>query len=195
MRLPGVLRSYSVRLLEFWIFWFWFFALDALGLVIDTFVPTFSPPRWLYVLIAVLGFLVGNIKLFAESESQERVLESRILVLEATLSDPMARLRSRFQELADMMPQLIAEMREDLTRDPFVREFFTLTNKGVMNYGHTPRLTYYYEEHGSLDGKVQILENMGFVHDTTVTQARKYRMTEEFVKLLLADATDVVRSV
>ena len=85
------------------------------------------------------------------------------------------------------MPDLVSEMRADLSREgsEFIREFFLVSKKWVMNYGRIPRFVYYYEEHDNLDGKIQVLENYGFVIDITTGNAKKYRMTEEFVELLL----------
>ncbi len=79
LRIGKFLPRYLVRMLELWVIWFWFFALAALGLVIDTFVPAFSPPRWVYwALIPGIGFLVANVRLFAECEVEKRLLQNRI---------------------------------------------------------------------------------------------------------------------
>lgn len=78
MRVVRVSTKYLVRLLKLWIIWFWFLALDGLGLIVDTFIPGFSPPRWLYWVIPAVGFLVANVKLFAEMESEMQTLQNRI---------------------------------------------------------------------------------------------------------------------
>lgn len=89
-----------------------------------------------------------------------------------------------FSKVKKLMPELIFEMEEDLSGSPFVREFFAISKKWVMNFVRTPGFVYYFEEHEDLLGKAQILENYGFIFDVTVGNAKKYRMTEEFVDLV-----------
>jgi hypothetical protein len=99
-------------------------------------------------------------------------------------ADPLV---AAFQKVKSAMPDLVSEMRADLSRegDELIREFFLVSQRWVMNYGRTPRFAYYYEGHDNLDGKIQILENYGFVADVSTGRAKKYRMMEQFVELLL----------
>lgn len=83
------------------------------------------------------------------------------------------------------MPELLNEMKNDLKTDEFIREFFLVKRGWRMNYGNTPRFTYFYDDHNNLDGKLQILENNGLVIDVTPGNTKMYRMTEELVELLL----------
>jgi hypothetical protein len=87
-------------MLELWVIGFWIFALDALGLVIDTFVPSFSPPRWVYWAIPAIGFLVANVKLFSDQEDRIVELmsdqENRIVEL---MSDKANALKAVVQEI------------------------------------------------------------------------------------------------
>jgi len=92
MKVVQVTVRYLVRLLKLWIIWFWFLALDGLGLIVDTFAPGFSPPRWLYWVIPAVGFVIANIKLFAEMESEIQALQSHI----ADLLDAKAKLTPAF---------------------------------------------------------------------------------------------------
>ena len=84
------------------------------------------------------------------------------------------------------MPELIAEMKEDLTNpeNQFIREFFLSRREFILNRG-APCFIYYENDHENLQGKVHILENMDYVIDITPGNAPKYRMTEEFVSLVL----------
>ena len=68
-KIASVTTRYLLRFLQLWLFWFWFVALDAVGLIVDTFVPGFSPPRWVYWAIPGIGFVVANVKLFSDQES------------------------------------------------------------------------------------------------------------------------------
>lgn len=79
MDVIAVFTRYVARFLKAWIFWFWFFALDAVALISETFLPeTSKPPRWLYWAIAGIGFLIGNVKVFFDVDSENKSLKSRI---------------------------------------------------------------------------------------------------------------------
>lgn len=92
-----------------------------------------------------------------------------------------------FAQVAAQMPSLIDEMRTDF-EDPentFVREFIVMpSSRAVFNSGGRRYLFYHEDKHEDLIGKIAILENNGFVTDTTSTNVPKYRMTEQFVQLL-----------
>jgi len=89
-----------------------------------------------------------------------------------------------FSKVKKLMPELISEMENDLSDSPATREFFIISKKWVMSF-NSPGLVYYFEEHDDLQSKAQILENYGFIFDVTVGNAKKYRMTEEFVDLII----------
>lgn len=94
-----------------------------------------------------------------------------------------------FVEIAKQMPELIAEMKTDLQREDgkFVREFFVLPTKTTRLGGsEKPRFIYYESEHDNLRGKLDILENHGYLVDVTPKNAPIYRMSEDFVRLVLA---------
>jgi len=99
-------------------------------------------------------------------------------------SDPLT---AAFRKLESDMPDLISEMRTDLSgkEGKFTREFFLLKKSWVFPYAGAPYFVYYYEDHESLDGKILVLKNHGFVIDETTGRAKKYRMTERFAELLL----------
>ena len=76
--IAGIIRylpKYFIKILEAWIVWVWFPALDALGLVVETFMPTFSPPREIYWLIPGVGFVVANVKLLLDYENKLKAYE------------------------------------------------------------------------------------------------------------------------
>jgi hypothetical protein len=93
---------------------------------------------------------------------------------------------TQFRETREKMPELIAEMKEDLSKpeSASIREFFVSRKEYSLNT-EGPCLIYYENDHPNLTAKVHILENMGYVKDVTPGNAPKYRMTEEFVKLVL----------
>jgi len=87
----------------------------------------------------------------------------------------------------EQMPALIAEMKQDLERDDgkCVREFFVMSKRHSLGGSDKPRFFYYEEDHDNLRGKIDILENRGYLIDVTPGNCPIYRMTEEFVTLVL----------
>lgn len=84
------------------------------------------------------------------------------------------------------MPELISEMKDDLSLEgkEHIREFHIRQKSWVVNITR-PCFAYYVEDHVNLESKMQILENYGFIYDTTTGNLKWYRMTEEFVYLLM----------
>ena len=94
----------------------------------------------------------------------------------------------KFKKVKNMMPELITEFKTDLSTEDnkLIREFFVLPNNKVCLGGsEKPRFIYYEEEHKGLRNKIDILENQGFLIDVTPGNAPIYRMTEEFVELII----------
>jgi len=99
-----------------------------------------------------------------------------------------AALRQLFQDVSSMMPELIKEMQEDLSKPEYkvIREFVILPNKRVTFVsGGKKFINYFEEEHQDLMHKIKLLEHCRFIDDTTETNTPKYRMTEDFVKCVL----------
>ena len=96
-------------------------------------------------------------------------------------------IEAKFLKVKSLMPELIAEIKKDLSREGkyLIRELFIMSNNQVLN-PENPCFVYYFEEHENLQGKMHILEHYRFVIDMTSTNVKKYRLTEEFVELLLA---------
>lgn len=92
---------------------------------------------------------------------------------------------SDLQYATEKMPELIAEMRDDLAKYPLCREFIILSKK--WSYNADPNkviLSYYFEEHDSLTEKVEVLKKLGFIDDITFNKKKRYSMKEKFVILL-----------
>ena len=66
--------------------------------------------------------------------------------------------REQFQSVRDQMPQLIAEMKEDLSKpgQQLIREFFLSRRERTLNPG-SPCFIYYEIDHENIQGKVHIL--------------------------------------
>lgn len=91
-----------------------------------------------------------------------------------------------FRQIKEQMPALIAEMKKDLEEEngKFVREFFVMSRRHVLGGSEKPRFIYYEEDHDNLRGKIDILENHGYLADVTPGNTPIYRMSEEFVNLV-----------
>jgi hypothetical protein len=94
------------------------------------------------------------------------------------------RIRPSFQSLETKIPDLVAEMREDIGKNPFTREFVCLKKSVTFWYPETPLFTYHFEDHPQLLGKLQIMENAGAIYDSAVNNVPRYRLEEEFVDYL-----------
>jgi len=107
---------------------------------------------------------------------------------ERHLHDFVSASENKFKKVQNMMPELIKLFKTDLSTEDnkLIREFFVLPNNRVCLGGsEKPRLIYYEEEYKGLRNKIDILENQGFLIDVTPGNAPIYRMTEEFVELII----------
>lgn len=91
-----------------------------------------------------------------------------------------------FLEAEQLMPELIAEMREDVRKDDseLIRELVILTSRTVIFNSNKPRFYYFEKEHKNLRLKIDWLEEMGLISDVTVRKAPIYRMLPDFVEWL-----------
>lgn len=127
-----------------------------------------------------VAFLVGTLTGAAGKYLADRYTDRRRR--KETESESMR----RFRRIQKQMPELIAEMKRDLSHPEhrLVREFFLSSRRWTLaSRGRS--FIYYQEDHSDLQNKVHILENVGYVVDVTPGDAPKYRMTEEFVGLIL----------
>jgi hypothetical protein len=90
---------------------------------------------------------------------------------------------ARFQRLEPHMPELLAEMRVDITKNPLSREF-VLMEKSWVYCGRGHELVYYYEDHADLDNKVRIMQNLGAIEDIAFNEVKRFIFTEPFVEYL-----------
>ena len=86
----------------------------------------------------------------------------------------------RFLEVAAMMPDLVTEMRQDLSQHPNFRDFFVI-DKGLQLWASKNSFVYSECDGNDYLSKVRILEGHGYVIDITPKNAPMFRMTEPFV--------------
>jgi hypothetical protein len=91
-----------------------------------------------------------------------------------------------FAEAQRLMPELLAEMREDVRGDAtgLVMEFVVLPSRGCVFWHTKQRFVYFESEHPSLQSKVDWLEEMGYIIDVTPKNAPIYRMVPQFLAAL-----------
>ncbi len=94
----------------------------------------------------------------------------------------------KFRELEGIMPDLLQEMRDDLTEKPLSREFVIL-KKGWSYWASGHELVYYFEDHPELENKLHILQNYGLIKDITRSNVSRYTITEDLVKYINSSRT------
>lgn len=96
--------------------------------------------------------------------------------------DSAGTLKSVARRIRGLMPTLLLEMKIDALAYPLNREFIVM-NKGCLYNGWA--ISYYFEDHKDLKGKLNILENYKLIEDITYNNTDRYRMTEEFIEILM----------
>lgn len=92
----------------------------------------------------------------------------------------------KFNEVKKLMPKLIKEMEQDVLSEgnELTREFWA-TPKGACFSPVKPVFFYYKEEHDNLYAQMDMLNERGFINRLGGhAMTPRYRMTEDFVKLL-----------
>ena len=91
-----------------------------------------------------------------------------------------------FQKLEEKMPSLVAEMRSDIQRAPFVREFIVLSRSVSYNGDpNNPIFAYYFEDHENLKPMLKVMQNYDAIIETTHNNTDRFEFTEEFAEYLL----------
>ena len=95
--------------------------------------------------------------------------------------------KRQFLEVVSQMPDLISEMKNDLSdqNQDLIREFFIAKKVWTINFGEERRFIYYEEEHPRIWEMVNVLDNLGYVTKVKSGTAPIYRMNEDFVRLIL----------
>ena len=87
-----------------------------------------------------------------------------------------------YQEVFNLMPELIDEISADIKSNPLFREFILQKKGWVYNSGGKQILVYYYDDHDNLDAKIRLLENNGLVTNITYNNTLRYIIEESFLK-------------
>ncbi len=96
---------------------------------------------------------------------------------------PVAGSNEPLQRLERLMPDLLAEMRNDLAENPLSREFVIL-KRAWSYWASGGELVYYLDDHPDLENKLHILQNYGLIHEITYNNVQRYVITEELASYL-----------
>ena len=90
-----------------------------------------------------------------------------------------------FQKLEDKMADLVAEMRNDIENEPFIREFIIISKRQSYNGDpQNPIFRYYFEDHDNLKSMLKVMQNYGAIVETTYNNTDRFEFTEDFVEYL-----------
>lgn len=92
--------------------------------------------------------------------------------------------KSQFTNIVNLMPDLISEMKKDISGNKLVRDLAFKSKRSTLNCSRA-HFEYYEEEHPDLYNKAVILENHGYIFKIPNTDM--HRMTENFVRILSDD--------
>ncbi len=88
-----------------------------------------------------------------------------------------------WRKIEKLMPDLLAEMRDDLGNYPLRREL-VLLKKCWSYWANGNELMYYFGDHPELTNKIRVLQNLDLVRDITFNEVDRYTITEEFADYL-----------
>jgi hypothetical protein len=94
---------------------------------------------------------------------------------------------SPFPDLESKAPKLVAEMRDDLRKNPLTREFVLLSRGWSYNPGHTPFFAYYFQDHEQLLSIMTIMEHARAIYSIKYNSVDRYNFHEDFVSYLLEE--------
>jgi len=90
-----------------------------------------------------------------------------------------------FRKLEDMMPNLVAKMRNDICNQPYIREFVILSTKWTYSSDPTnPIFYYFFEDYDNLKPMLKVMQNYDAIIDTTYNNTDRFEFTEDFVEYL-----------
>ena len=88
-----------------------------------------------------------------------------------------------FGRLERLMPELLAEMRQDLAAHPLSREFVVYL-KGAVYWAIGHELVYHPDDHPDLENKLHILQNHDLIQDIAYNDVPRFRLSEQMVAYL-----------
>ncbi|MER9408178.1 hypothetical protein NKI36_29675 [Mesorhizobium caraganae] len=92
-----------------------------------------------------------------------------------------------FADLEKKAPKLFAEMRQDLSNHPLVREIVILSRKRMYNNVGNDKVVFMYflQDYDNLRGFIDVMENYGAIYDVDVGKIPRYNYNEDFIEYLV----------
>jgi hypothetical protein len=159
-----------------------------------------SANRYIYeTSIKIVGSLppitIGNenlAKMVGILEKIEKTLFSGLVTSRESVVKPSIlfskKTDSTFSSVEKLIPELLAEIRNDLCEYPFAREFIIMSNRWVYNADpNNMVLAYYFEDHSYLRNKLRILENYGLIYEITYNDVGRFVISEELAEYLTSN--------
>ncbi|MBW4598543.1 MAG: ATP-binding protein [Calothrix sp. FI2-JRJ7] len=96
-----------------------------------------------------------------------------------------------FITIEKLIPEILADMRNDLCKYPFAREFIIIP-KGAIYNGDPNNLIleYYFEDHPWLRSKLRILENYALIYEITYNNTPRFVISEELAAYLTSNQAE-----
>jgi Putative DNA-binding domain len=143
---------------------------------------------------AIPPMIIGNdndVKTIQVLESIEKTISnlksSQKSVVKASILFPR-KSGEVFSKLEKLIPELLAEIRNDLHENPFLREFIVFSEKWIYNSDpNNEILCFFFEKHSFLRNKIRILENYGLVCEITYNDVSRFVISEELATYLTND--------
>ncbi len=130
-----------------------------------------------------LAKIVTNLELINRSLKEITISREAISKPNIVLSKPTEKV---FLKLEKMIPELLANMKEDLLEYPFAREFIIMYKGNNYNGDENNLiLAYCFEDHSFLRNKLRLLENHQLIYEITYNSVPRFVMSEELANYLL----------
>lgn len=92
-----------------------------------------------------------------------------------------------FPSIEKLIPELLLEMKNDLSNYPLAREFIILSKNWTYNVDpNNMVLQYYFEDHACLRNKLRILENHELIYEITYNNTGRFVILEELADYLIS---------
>lgn len=92
--------------------------------------------------------------------------------------------RDLFIKIERLMPDLLAEMRKDLSEHPLTREFIALKKIWVYSSSKERDTVYFYEDHPDLENKLRVLQNCSLIQNIRYNNTPRYVISETLAAYL-----------
>jgi hypothetical protein len=82
------------------------------------------------------------------------------------------------------LPKWAPKLERLMPNNATSREFVVLKRRWIFN-ASGPTLTYFFDDHDDLEGKLTVLQNLGLIREVTRTNVKRFAFEEELVDFLI----------